>query len=176
MTVLNRWTPLPFVAVGLVATSVLTVLHLIVVYAVAAQSQDREGIGRDPAGTAAFFALYLVPSALVEGVLVGLAAFAVAWLLGHVRRVPRRWIPPLSGLAAMVAALGLIVIPLVGFATGGLVQVGAGIVVLVTGAPGSGSANLIAALALALLLYVGAFTVGAPLLSRNDAVTTTDAR
>ncbi|MWV32025.1 hypothetical protein [Rathayibacter iranicus] len=173
MTAPNRYAPSPFIAAGLLATSVLTVLHLIEVYVLTAHSQDREGTGQDPAGTVAFFALYLIPSALVEGVLVGLASFAVARLLGRVGRVPRRWIPPLSGIAATVTALGLIVVPLVGLATGGLIQVGAGIVILVTGEPGSGSANLIAALALALLLYVGAFTVGA---SRSNAVTNSDAR
>lgn len=157
VSALRRWAPFPFVVVGLVATSILTGLHLIAVFVQAAEYQAPGGAGPDPAGTVAFFAVYLLPSAVVEGVLIGLAAFAVARLLERGSRVSQRAIAPIVGLAATVVALVLMVVPLVGLATGGLLQLGAGLVALVSGGPGSGPANLIATLGLALLLYVGSF-------------------
>lgn len=159
----------------MIATLILTSFHLVALYVQTAQDQASGGAGEDPAGTVAFFALYLVPSALVNGGLIGLAAFAVARLLQRGRRVSQRVMTPLVGLTATVVALGLMLVPLIGMATRGLLQLGSGIVALLSGEPGSGPANLIAAVALALLLYVGAFTVGARLLFHTDVTTSTRA-
>jgi hypothetical protein len=65
---------------------------------------------------------------------------------------------------------------LIGYATGGLLQLGAGIAALLSGEAGSGPANLIAAIALALVLYVGAFTLSARRLFNTAAAGDTHAR
>ncbi|PPG49708.1 hypothetical protein C5C24_11760 [Rathayibacter sp. AY2B3] len=148
---------------------ILTALHLVELYVLTTQQLAQDGIGENPPGTVAFFAVYLIPSALIEGVLIGLATFAVARLLKRGHRVSQRAIAPLVGLVAAVVALCLMVVPLIGYATGGLLQLDAGIAALLSGEAGSGPANLIATIALALLLYVGAFTLSARRLFHTTA-------
>ncbi|WP_133962438.1 hypothetical protein [Rathayibacter sp. PhB151] len=176
MSALRHWAPLPFVAVAIVTTVILTALHLVELYVLTTQQLAQDGTGQNSAGTVAFFAVYLIPSALIEGLLIGLAAFAVARLLKRGHRVSQRAIALLAGLVAAVVALCLMVVPLVGYATGGLLQLGAGIAALLSGEAGSGPANLIAAIALALLLYVGAFTLSARRLFNTAAAGDAHAR